>query len=55
MIKTEWDYSKLANAYLKRPDYSAIAIDKMIEVVGLSNGFVCDVGAGVAHLTISNS
>ena len=25
-MRTEWDYSKLAEAYLKRPDYSNSAI-----------------------------
>ena len=52
-MKTEWDYTILANAYLKRPDYSDAAIDAMLAVAGTkSNAKVCDVGAGVAHLTL---
>ena len=52
-MKTEWDYTKLADAYLKRPDYSNAAIDAMLSVAGVErNDKVCDVGAGVAHLTL---
>lgn len=52
-MKTEWDYTELAEAYLKRPDYAQSAIDKMIETAGVGQGdAVCDVGAGAAHLTI---
>lgn len=51
-MKTEWDYTTLANAYLKRPDYSDAAIDAMLAIAGLKAGKVADVGAGVAHLTL---
>lgn len=52
-MKTAWDYSKLADAYLKRPDYSQEAIDELVIKTGLQPGAkVCDVGAGVAHLTL---
>lgn len=52
-MKTEWDYTELAEAYLKRPDYSQDAINKMIEVSGIKPGdMACDVGAGAAHLTM---
>lgn len=52
-MKTEWDYTDLAEAYLKRPDYAQSAIDKMLETVGVKKGDeVCDVGAGAAHLTL---
>jgi SAM-dependent methyltransferase len=51
-MKTEWDYTTLANAYLKRPDYSGPAINAMLSIAGLKSGAVCDVGAGVAHLTL---
>ena len=52
-MKTEWDYTELADAYLKRPDYAQSAIDKMLETAGVEKGdAVCDVGAGAAHLTI---
>lgn len=53
IMKTKWDYGNLASAYLERPDYSSVAIDTMLSVSGTSKGEeVCDVGAGVAHLTL---
>ena len=52
-MKTEWDYTDLADAYLKRPDYAQEAIDKMLETAGVKKGDkACDVGAGAAHLTM---
>lgn len=52
-MKTTWDYSSLATAYLKRPDYSSDAISKIFTTCGVKEGQdVCDVGAGVAHLTL---
>lgn len=51
-MKTEWDYTNLADAYLKRPDYADAAIDAMLAVLGTGAGRICDVGAGVAHLTL---
>jgi len=52
-MKTEWDYSTLADAYLKRPDYADAAIDAMLSIAGAERGDAfCDVGAGVAHLTL---
>jgi len=52
-MKTEWDYSSLAFAYLKRPDYSPDALDSVFRLSGVNKGdSVCDVGAGVAHLTL---
>ena len=51
-MKTEWDYSNLADAYLKRPDYSDSAIDAMLSIAHMKNGKICDIGAGVAHLTL---
>ncbi len=52
-MKTEWDYTNLAEAYLKRPDYAQEAIDKMFTTAGLKSGdMACDVGAGAAHLTL---
>lgn len=52
-MKTEWDYTDLAAAYLKRPDYSNDAIDELVRLSRLrKGGDVCDVGAGVAHLTL---
>ena len=52
-MKTEWDYTKLADAYLKRPNYAGAAIDAMLTVAKVGQGNnVCDVGAGAAHLTL---
>lgn len=52
-MKTEWDYTDLAEAYLKRPDYAQEAIDKMLATAGVKKGdMACDVGAGAAHLTL---
>jgi len=53
ILKTEWDYTDLAKAYLKRPDYSKQAIDEMLALAHCGEGAcACDVGAGVAHLTL---
>lgn len=52
-MKTEWDYTALAQAYLKRADYAPEAIDQLLRLTGVSAGDrVCDVGAGAAHLTL---
>jgi len=52
-MKTEWDYTTLAEAYLNRPNYSEEVIDKILLLVEVAKGDkVCDVGAGTAHLTI---
>lgn len=31
-MKTEWDYTNLADAYLKRPDYAETALEKMLTI-----------------------
>lgn len=52
-MKTEWDYTNLSDAYLRRPDYAPSAIQKLLACAGVKRGdIVCDVGAGAAHLTI---
>lgn len=52
-MKTKWDYTELAEAYLKRPEYSQEAIDEMLLYSHVSlESRICDVGAGAAHLTI---
>lgn len=52
-MKTEWDYTILADAYLKRPDYAPEALKQIFGIAGLQAGErVCDIGAGVAHLTL---
>ena len=37
-MKTEWDYTDLADAYLKRPDYAQNAIDKMLTTAEIRGG-----------------
>ena len=52
-METEWDYTNLADAYLQRPDYAPAAIGALLKIAGVNEGVaVCDVGAGVAHLTL---
>ena len=52
MALTNWDYTSLAAAYLKRADYAPEAVDEILRVAGVADGAsVCDVGAGAAHLT----
>jgi ubiquinone/menaquinone biosynthesis C-methylase UbiE len=52
-MKVSWNYTNLAKSYVNRPSYSEEAIDHIIVKAGLIKGqSVCDVGAGVAHLTI---
>ncbi len=52
-MKTDWDYTQLADAYLKRPSYSKESIESMLEVANVSRwDKVCDIGAGTAHLTL---
>lgn len=52
-MKTEWDYTGLAVAYVKRPDYADSAIDTMLSTFGVAAGaHACDIGAGVGHLTL---
>lgn len=52
-MKTEWDYTTLAQGYLKRPEYAPDALRQIFQIAGLHPGdTVCDVGAGVAHLTL---
>ncbi len=53
-MQTVWDYTKLANAYIKRPDYSDTAIDQMCHLMGVNvDSKICDIGAGAGHLTIA--
>ena len=53
-MKTEWDYTNLAKAYVKRPKYSTNAIESMISIAKCDkNTIACDVGAGVGHLTLN--
>ena len=53
-MKTEWDYTNLAEAYLKRPEYAGDAISEMLKIAEVNVGdSACDIGAGAAHLTWS--
>lgn len=52
-MKVGWDYTKLAKAYTKRPDYSKEAISKMLQISKIKkNDQICDIGAGDGHLTL---
>ncbi len=52
-MKTEWDYTDLARAYLKRPEYAPGAIDSIAACPGIEPGAaVCDMGAGTGKLTL---
>lgn len=52
-MKTDWDYTGMADVYLARPNYSDVALDKIFAITGLKSGDkVCDIGAGVAHLSL---
>ena len=52
-MKTQWDYTEYAKAYLNRPDYAENTVPEIIKHTGLKKGdLICDMGAGVAHLTL---
>lgn len=54
-MKTEWNYSELAKPYLQRPAYSTDALESLFKSMFLSTSSiirVCDIGAGIGHLTI---
>ncbi len=52
-MKTEWDYTGMAKAYLSRPDYADEVLKAIVEIVKFKPGDkVCDIGAGVGHLSI---
>ena len=47
-MKTDWDYTDLADAYIKRPDYAESALDEIVIVTNLQkDAKICDIGAGV--------
>ena len=50
---TEWDYTDVARAYIKRPDYALESIEWLLTLTDLKDTSfnVCDIGAGAAHLT----
>lgn len=52
-MKTKWDYTDLADAYMERPDYVPEVLNRLFQIANLKPGDrVCDLGAGVAHLAI---
>ena len=52
-MKVKWDYTELADAYVKRADYSESALKELFGIMNLAESApVCDIGAGVGHLTI---
>ena len=49
----EWDYTRLADAYVSRPAYADAAIGEIAELTALPRGArALDLGAGTGHLTI---
>ncbi|MEM9387481.1 MAG: class I SAM-dependent methyltransferase [Pseudomonadota bacterium] len=49
----DWDYTRLADAYVHRPAYAAEAIDALVNTASLVPGMpVVDLGAGTGHLTV---
>lgn len=49
--KLDWDYSQLAAHYDKRADYNPIALDRLVDDIGLRPGSrIADIGAGTAKL-----
>lgn len=51
-LQVEWDYTHLADAYLKRPAYAEAAIEEFLARTGTQPGdAVCDIGAGTGILT----
>lgn len=51
LTKLDWDYTRLAKAYVDRPDYSAAAIDAVLAIAKPGKARVADLGAGAGHLT----
>ncbi|MEO1269316.1 MAG: methyltransferase domain-containing protein [Myxococcota bacterium] len=52
-MKTKWDYTALADAYLKRAPYSRDAILALLDATGTRSGDrVADIGAGTGNLSV---
>lgn len=48
----DWDYTDVAQAFLKRPPYADAAIDAVLRAGAIAAGMrACDVGAGTGNLT----
>ncbi len=53
-MQVDWDYTELADAYLRRPGYADAAIDAILERSGVRAGLpICDIGAGTGILTVA--
>jgi len=51
-LQITWDYTEFAEAYVARPDYSSDVVQACMAIAAVGPGErVCDVGAGVGHLT----
>lgn len=52
-MRTDWDYSELADSYLKRPAYAEAALQGFLRVADIVPRMrACDIGAGTANLTV---
>lgn len=53
-MQVEWDYTELADAYLRRPGYAEDAVDALVAAAGVAaDQPVCDLGAGTGTLTVA--
>lgn len=53
-MQVDWDYTELADAYLRRPGYADAAIDEILMRSHVHAGDpVCDIGAGTGTLTVA--
>ena len=51
-LPTDWDYARLADAYVRRPGYAPAAIDAFLDLAApCARRMVIDLGAGTGHLT----
>ena len=56
MVTITWDYTKLANTYDQRADYSIEAINRILRNIDYRSApNVCEIGAGTGKLTVQLS
>ena len=52
-MKRDWDYTVLAKAYLKRPNYSGVAVDTILKTADMKKGIKTCVEAWRSHATLA--
>jgi SAM-dependent methyltransferase len=51
-LPVDWDYTQLADSYVRRPGYAPDAVDAILRVAGpATTRKIVDLGAGTGHLT----